>query len=500
MSADAEIRTDLGGGSDDEPHAAPGAGSADGREGMFSAAYLASSLGIVAAMLLTAFEAVAVATAMPVAVRSLHGLPMYSLAFSAYLTTSLLGTVLAGGLADRYGPAVPYLAGAACFGSGLLLGGTATSMGQFVAGRAVQGVGGGMIIVALYVLVARGYPERIRPRAFSLMATCWVLPGLGGPLISGTLAQDLSWRWVFLGVAAVIPIPVVALVRPLRRLSLSRDADTEPARTARRSVPLGVALCVGGGLLQYASQSLNWLGLGVAVLGFAALAVSVPRLLPAGTLRARRGLPTIVLMRGLMAGCYVGTESFVPLLLVNERRLSSTEAGLVLTVATISWALGTYTANRTRALPGGRPGAIRFGALATACGIAMAMLALPHALPPIVAGLAMLVSAFGMGLSIPSVSVLLIELSPVEDQGTNSAALQMCDNLASIISLGVAGAIFHALHTRAGHDGHVYVIIFGVMVAIALLAFAVAPRVVPRVPPRRRDDVGSATRAATARP
>ncbi len=131
-------------------------------EGVLGAAYRALSVGIVSVVLLIAFEATAVGTAMPVAARELDGVSLYAFAFSGYFTTSLFGMVLSGQWSDRRGPLGPLTTGIASFGAGLLLSGTAGSMWVFILGRAVQGLGGGLVIVALYVVVGRAYPERLR--------------------------------------------------------------------------------------------------------------------------------------------------------------------------------------------------------------------------------------------------------------------------------------------------------------------------------------------------
>ena len=119
------------------------------------------------------------------------------------------------------------------FGAGLLAAGTATSMAQFVLGRALQGFGSGLMIVSLYILVARAYPGRLHSKAFSVIASCWVLPAIVGPLIAGVLTEDVSWRWVFLGVAALIVVPLAFLVRPLRNVP---DLP-EPAESATEADP-----------------------------------------------------------------------------------------------------------------------------------------------------------------------------------------------------------------------------------------------------------------------
>lgn len=112
-------------------------------EGVLGRGYRALSIGIVSVVLLIAFEATAVGTAMPVAARELDGVSLYAFAFSAYFTTSLFGMVLSGQWADRRGPLAPLGAGIAAFAAGLLLAGTAGSMWMFIAGRAVQGLGAG---------------------------------------------------------------------------------------------------------------------------------------------------------------------------------------------------------------------------------------------------------------------------------------------------------------------------------------------------------------------
>src|SRR5690606_30024648 len=107
------------------------------------------TVGVVATVVFIAFEAIAVATAMPRAVADLNGVSEYSLAFSAFLTTSLVGMVVAGRAADERGPRSPLLAGVVLLEIGLLAAGAAQQMWPFVAARAVQGFGGGLVIVAL---------------------------------------------------------------------------------------------------------------------------------------------------------------------------------------------------------------------------------------------------------------------------------------------------------------------------------------------------------------
>ena len=116
---------------------------------ILSARYRATTLGMVALVALHAFEALAVAAAMPTVAEALSGLRLYALAFGGTLATSVMGMTLAGRWADRQGPARPLWYGLACFVLGLLLAGFAVRMGMLVAGRLLQGLGAGAISVSL---------------------------------------------------------------------------------------------------------------------------------------------------------------------------------------------------------------------------------------------------------------------------------------------------------------------------------------------------------------
>jgi hypothetical protein len=89
-----------------------------------------------------------------------------------------------------------------------------------------------------------------------------------------------------------------------------------------------------------------------------------------------------------------------------------------------------------------------------------------------------LVAGLGMGLGVTSLSVLLLECSPVAEQGANSAALQVSDSLGSIIMLGLAGAVFAGLHDK-GHDGVVFLAIYTLTAALAALGALVGHRTAP---------------------
>lgn len=459
---------------------------------MLGRPYRALTLGIVSVVLMIAFEATAVGTAMPVAARDLHGLGLYAFAFSGYFTTSLPAMVVSGQWCDRGGPLAPLTAGIAGFATGLVVSGTAHAMWPFLLGRAVQGLGGGLVIVALYVVVGRAYPERLRPSVLAAFAAAWVVPSIAGPLVAGTITEQLGWRWVFLSIPVLVALPLTVMLPPLRR-ARAEEAGRAPAVPAAGRKPErgsrvrpAATAALGAVLLQYAGQDLRPLSAVPAVAGAALLGPAAVRLLPRGTFRAARGLPTVVLMRGMCAGTFMAAESFIPLMLVTQRGLSPTLAGLSLAGGGVTWAFGSYVQARPR-FGAARERLVRVGALLSASAVAAVPLALSHAITPWIVAVAWCVGGLGMGLSISAIGVLLLELSPPRDAGANSAALQVSDALSTILLTGAAGTVFTALGggsvapsasavTAASHHPAAFAAVFLPAAAIALAGVVVAGR------------------------
>ncbi|MDH6221206.1 MFS transporter [Streptomyces pseudovenezuelae] len=463
-----------------------GAGSAGG--GVLGRSYRALSVGIVSVVLLIAFEATAVATAMPVAARELDGVALYAFAFSGYFTTSLFGMVLAGQWSDRRGPLGALTTGIGAFAVGLVVAGTAGAMWVFILGRAVQGLGGGLVIVALYVVVGRAYPERLRPAIMAAFAAGWVVPSIVGPLASGAVTEQLGWRWVFLGIPVLVVLPL-ALALPQIRRRASGAVDGGAAQSAsfdRRRIRLALGISLGAGLLQYAAQDLRWVSLLPGAVGVALLVPAVLGLLPRGTYRAVRGLPSVVLLRGVAAGAFISAESFVPLMLVTQRGLSPTLAGFSLAAGGATWALGSWVQSRARVEPY-RERLMGAGMVLVAAAIATAPSVLIHSVPVWTVAVAWGFGCFGMGLVISSSSVLLLKLSAPEEAGTNSASLQISDGLSNVVLLSAGGAAFaalgggtvaHTATTASGSGSHpaAFAAVFLPMAGVALVGAWVTTR------------------------
>ncbi|WP_333623712.1 MFS transporter [Stenotrophomonas indicatrix] len=439
---------------------------------ILSARYRATTLGMVALVSLHAFEALAVAAAMPTVAEALDGLRLYALAFGGTLATSVIGMTLAGRWADRHGPARPLWWGLACFVLGLLLAGFALRMGMLVAGRLLQGLGAGAISVSLYVMVGRTYPEHLRPKVFAAFSAGWVVPSMIGPALSGVIVQHLGWRWVFLAVP-LLAIPAGLLLRPaLARMQaaaadVADDGRGNIVRWASGASLAALLLYLGG--QQQGVPAL--LCIGVAML---ALLFCVHRLLPAGTLRLRRGLPSVIALRGVAAAAFFACEAYLPLLLQRERGLSPSWAGAVLSLGALGWFTGSWLQGHQQR-GWSRQQLLRVGTPLMTVGIAATLAVLFTAVPLPVALVGWTLTGFGMGMIYASLSVLTLSLSPPHEQGANTSALQLSEALSVTTALAVSGALFALFVESAPHTG--YILCLAITLGLAVFATVIARRV-----------------------
>ncbi|RZJ09260.1 MAG: MFS transporter [Rubrivivax sp.] len=344
-------------------------------DSLFAPGRRAACLGAVALISMLAFEAIAVATAMPAVAGALDGLPLYALAFGATLATSVLGMTAAGQLCDKRGPYLAALVGLAAFLLGLLLAGFAPNMTALVLGRALQGLGSGVLGVALYVGAGRVVPEALHPQMFAMFAAAWVVPGLVGPALASFLVQALGWRSVFLAVAAAVPVAAALMLPALKH------AGRGSGETLQWGAMRWALLASIGALLLHGASQQAGVGAGLLfAVGLVGVGFAARRLLPAGTLSARRGLPTVILLRGFIAAAFATSEAFLPLLLTQHFQWSLTQAGIALSAGAVTWSVGSAIqarvqaeAARRRLLPTG------FAVAATGLAVVMSPVALAAA-------------------------------------------------------------------------------------------------------------------------
>lgn len=443
--------------------------------GLWSSRRRALTMGLILTITLVAVEALAVSTIMPIVTADLGGLELYGWAFSAFLLASLVGIAVVGGLVDRLGLIVPFTAGLAIFGVGLVVCGLAPSMPVLVAGRFIQGFGAGAIPPIAYVAIGRSLPERLRPQMFALLATAWVLPGIFGPVVAAAVATTLHWRVVFIGLLPFIAVSGALTLRPLLRVPppIGDEAAQEHAagESSARRVPLALVLAIGTGILLAGLTTADaLLGPLLAVTGLLLGVISFRALTPPGTLRLARGLPAAILLRGALTFSFLGADAFFPLALQGWRGLSPELTGVVITVATLAWTAGSWI--QTRWIPRlGPEWFLRVSMGMVAIGLAGTLLLLVRDLPVVVGALALTFASVGIGLGYSALSLIILRDAPPGREGAATSALQLSDVLGTALGTGVGGALI-AAGERSGAEGWVgLAAVFGMCLVVAVLGF-----------------------------
>lgn len=437
------------------------------------------TVGVLVMVLIHAVGAMGASTVMPLVVADLGSVTSYAWMFSGYTGASILGIAIAGRLCDRLGPRRPFLLSVGVLAAGQVVTGLSLGFPMFVLGRVLQGFSGGLYAVTMSFIIAREYPEDLRPRMFGLMPTAWGVAALAGPQLGALVAESWSWRALFLGVALLLPV-ALAIAFPALADSPAGAGDKD----AEQRLPLAAILAVtfSLALLHLAGQHLTRVSVGLLLVAGPLLAAFLPRLFPSRTVRRVPVGPSLIAARSLLAASFAGVNTFVPLMLVQERGLPPAMAGTALTATALAWAVGGGVQSRLgRSLPHLR--FLQVGCVSVAIGLTGQTLALLDQLSPYTAVVFSGVGGFGMGLASASISVLLFQQVPEGKQGTFAALLQLGDSLGYVAALAVTGGAFAFLHAEPGRNGTAFTAIFVISSALAAAATAVAVRFVPRATP-----------------
>jgi MFS family permease len=427
-------------------------------------------------------------TVMPSVVQDLGSADSISWATTIYLVTTILGAVAMAGAKARWGAWWAMVGASVLVTLGSLAAAAAPSIFLVLVGRALQGLGEGMLVALSYALVRELFNNAQVPRVFGIQAATWGITIFLGPLAGGWLTETWSWRAAFIG-AAVLPIPMLAMGARILRRHPRGNATVLPAPWWRLIfLTLGVIAIAAADRPAQAS-----LGVALVLAGVAMIAMVLrldkrraPHLFPTSFPQLHHpvslGLWILLLMPLAQAPVYV----YGPYILQMYRGLSPTLAGYFGATHALAWSITAILMARLH--PRWQNASILSGpALLTA---GLAGLALSTATQPLGLVLASLV-VVGVGFGVCNMFVnqrIMASVQPGQEDET-AGAIPTLQGLGGAISAALAGLAGNAI----GLDNTLTVdvvqraslALYGGGALLSLLAVAMAWRFLQALPPPR---------------
>ncbi|WP_405867883.1 MFS transporter [Streptomyces sp. NBC_01515] len=398
-------------------------------------------------MLLASLDQTIVSTALPTVVGELHGLDHMAWVTTAYIMAATIGMPLYGRFGDLIGRKALLLGGIGVFIAGSILAGAASSMTMLIIGRAVQGLGGGGLMITSQAIIAELVPPRERARFMAPLGAVFGLSSVGGPLLGGWFTDTVSWRWCFW-----INLPVGAAA-----LAVCAFALRTPRKSGKVTIDyLGItlmAVAVAATVLvaDWGGNQYGWtdpLVLGLAagavvawILFFSSQSRAAEPIVPLWLFRSR--IFNIATLTGLIVvgvGMFV-VVAYLPTYLQMVYGVSATESGLLL-VPMILGLMGT-------AIPSGllisRTGRYKIypiigSLLVTITAVLLSTMDVDTPVT-VVSGYTFLLGA-GVGLVIQNLVLAVQNAFPTSAVGTATSANNFFREIGATIGTAVVGAAF----------------------------------------------------------
>ena len=309
-----------------------------GWSALLKPAWLPAVAVLVGGVLLHSMNVLMLATVLPSVVADVGGATLMSWTSTAFLASSIIAATCTGYLSSIMGARTVFCAGALIFGVGALTCALAPSMGQIVAGRFVQGFGGGLLTAMAYVLVRNTFPDTLWARAFALLSGAWSMSILVGPMVGGVFARYGHWRGSFFAVAGLACVLAVVALRALPR-SLSSGRGT---RVPGLRVVLICAAIAAMSLMAIAPQPLAKAGLFAAAIASLVLTLRADRraarpLLPTDAFSLHSATGIGLWLALFVAIAYSPLQIFVPIFLQGLHGLDPLGAGYMVAGASFGW-------------------------------------------------------------------------------------------------------------------------------------------------------------------
>jgi MFS family permease len=433
------------------------------------------------------------ATVLPSVVAEIGGLALYAWATTGYAVASIVASAGSSVVMRRLGTRMAFVVASATLAAGTMACAVAPTMEVVVAGRAIQGLGGGMMFGVVHGSVRELFPEAMWQGRLAMVAGIWGVAAIGGPFIGGVLAQLGLWRLAFLGMVPVILVPSVMAWWLLPRRS-PRGGPAPRVPSGRLLLICAAVLCLGfvANVASIALRVVLLAGVVAAIaLTFRLDARAAVRLFPSD-MSLGHPMGKAAAMIFLIAAAGSPTGIFMPLLLKVAHGVPPVVAGYCYVGQSLAWSVIALFAARIR--PERLRAALVGGPLVMSFGLALVAVTIG---PGPVLGVATGLVVVGVGIGICWAHITKIVLASArEGEGEVSAALTPSTQLFAIAFGGAVSGIV-ASATGLSHAATVPVAAFTgtVLFGAASLAPVLAALIATRLPsPRRGGSASAASR------
>src|SRR5215468_2389454 len=404
--------------------------------------------GLTLGMFLSALNQTIVATALPTIGRDFGDFENLSWVIIAYLLSSTVVAPLYGKLSDIHGRRAMMLLAIGFFLAGSIISAAAPNMAMLIAGRTLQGIGGGGIVPLTQTTIADMVtpPERGRYQAY--IGTCWIVAGLTGPALGGAIAEHLHWSvifWLNVPFGMLTALLAYHAMKRLPRHAWPHQLDiVGAALMIAAATSLLLALTSGGMRVPWLSSTIFAL---VAIsLGLSAAFVWWLRLAPEPflplTVLANPVMRAGTAATSWMLGAVLGLTVYMPLYFQLAHRLSATEAGLALIPIVVMTTPGAMLSGRSMMyLRRYKISAIVGATIAIAT---VTVLCVRPDMPLYGVIVALTLIGFGAGTVYPVATVSIQNAVPAHQVGTATGAMNFFRALASTLAVAIMGAILLA--------------------------------------------------------
>ena len=420
---------------------------------------------------LHAADALVATTVMPSAIEEIGGLSYIYWTIALYELGSIIAGAVTGVGVVALGLRTSMMAAALAYALGCVASALAPSMAAMLAGRLVQGLGGGAMLALSYVGVSQLFPEHLWTRVLAIVSGVWGVSSLVGPLVGGVFAAAGLWRgafWAFAVQAVLLILLTPSLVGPHRA----------PPAAAGSAVPGPqiAALTAGVVVISYAGVQTDVVAMGaLAAVGLAILALVLrlerrapARLFPPAPLGLRTQWGAGYTMVLALATATVSYTVYGPLLMTRLFGVSPLTAGFMIATESVAWTLAALAF--ARATPAQEPLLIRTGAFLVAVGIVALAVAMPRG--PVLALLpGGLLQGAGFGMCWAFVLRRIVAGVAADERERASAAMPTFQMIGYAVGAAASGIVANALGlTETAPDAVARVVAFWVFAAFLPLA------------------------------